>query len=882
MNKKVSPWLRFLHWFCPPSLYEGIEGDLLEQFEEDVRVAGEKKAKWRLGWNVIRFFRPGIVLRNSFSTGLINTVMLRNHFVIAWRFMKRNTGYTGINVFGLAIGIASALLILSIIKFELSFDTFHTNADRIYRVVRVSEADGQTTFDARVAGPLPDALENQVPGLEKITSILYSPHLGRQVDVVSQTGVSEKRFKEDGGFVFVQPSFFKVFNFAGTGFRWIEGNPDTALDAPNSLVLTRSAAEKYFPEVDPLGKALQLGNGWGNWQVTGVVEDIPKNSDFPFQVFLSYSAIKGLFENSFLNWEIISDSQCYLTLPASMSREDMEERIEEIHVTHVSEFIAASTKYKLQPLSEIHTDARFGNYSDRTVSSDTLTTLGAIGLFLLIVACINYINLATAQYFQRSKEVGIRKVLGSQRKWLLSQFLTESFMIALVAGLMGLLVAQLAVSYLSDLLGLGQINNVISDFFTWGALLVIVVFVTFWAGFYPAYIISGYKPIEAIRGKLSSGRKGFTLRQVLVAFQFTSTQVFVIAAFVVFRQVEYFQSADLGFNSQSVLNVSIPFGEEDQRLFAEELERVASVERLSFSIGLPVGGGTNFKISRPGWNSSLGVENRWADSSYLGLYEMRLVAGRNFLPSDSLKGFIVNETLCSKLDFTSPEDAVGEPIVVNERHCTIVGVVQDFNSRSLHEKVGSVALSQRHDNRYRMINIKLSSGTKSVEDLSVALEEIEKAWSEVYPDLVFDYRFLDESLKSYYLEELRLSKLFKIFAIVFLFISCLGLYGLVSFVVQKKMKEVAIRKVFGAGLANILILISRDYIKMLGIAFLVAAPTAYYFMQNWLNNFAYHMEISWWILVAPGLMVLLIAMLTVSGKSLKAAAINPANVLKDE
>ena len=291
--------LRFLRWFCPPSLYEGIEGDLLERFEVDREELGEKKAKWRLRWNVFRFFRPGIILRNSFSSGLINTIMVRNHFVIAYRFMKRNLGYTGINVFGLAIGIASALLILSIIKFELSFDTFHTDADHTYRVVRVSEADGQTTFDARVAGPLPDALENQVPGLDKITSILYSPHLGRQVDVVSQTGVSEKRFKEDGGFVFVQPSFFKIFNFAGTGFKWIGGNPDTALDAPNSLVLTRLAAEKYFPGVDPLGKTLQLGNGWGNWQVTGVVEDIQKNQTSHFRFFYRTPQLKGYLKALF-------------------------------------------------------------------------------------------------------------------------------------------------------------------------------------------------------------------------------------------------------------------------------------------------------------------------------------------------------------------------------------------------------------------------------------------------------------------------------------------------------------------------------------------------------------------------------------------------------
>jgi putative ABC transport system permease protein len=462
--------------------------------------------------------------------------------------------------------------------------------------------------------------------------------------------------------------------------------------------------------------------------------------------------------------------------------------------------------------------------------------------------------------------------------------MTESFLIVAIAGVIGLVVAQLAIVNFQDLLNATAETSLLTDFFTWILLLAIVIVFSLLAGIYPAYIISVFNPLQAIKSNISTTLGGFRLRQLLVVFQFTITQVLVIGTCVVVKQMNYFQTKDLGYNRQSILNISIPFGEERQKRFASKVQEVASIENISFS-GTPAGyyrTKFNLHIKRPEWTSSIEVENQWVDSSYLGLYGMRLVAGRNFFPSDSLKGFIINETLASALAFASPEEAIGRPIVINNRRYTIIGVVHDFHSQSLREEVDKVALSQRHDNRHRMVGIKLSQGVNSTDAITQALASIETAWSKVYPELAFDFRFFDESLQAYYEEELRLSKLFQIFSIVFIVIGCLGLYGLISFVVNRKMKEVAVRKVFGATVANILVLIGRDYVKLVVIAFSIAVPTAYNLMQNWLNSFAYHTDISWWVLLLPGVMVLLVAMLAVSGQSLKAASVNPSRILKDE
>ncbi|WP_339815028.1 ABC transporter permease [uncultured Imperialibacter sp.] len=883
-NEKVNRWLRFLRLFCPPSLYEGIEGDLLEQFAADVEAFGKRKARRKLTWNVLRFLRPGIILRNSFTIRLINTVVLRNHFIIAYRFLKRNPGHTAINVFGLVIGIASALLILSIIKFEISYDSFHSGADRIYRLVRVSQVEGQDEFRTGVSDPVPVALENEIPGLDHITSMLYWSWGSVQIDVVGPDGSSVRKFKENSGFVIASGSFFDVFDYRDTGFKWLSGDRNTALEEPNAVVLTRSAAAKYFPGQEAVGQTLRI-NGGDN-KVTGVITDLPANTEFPFKVILSYASIrrKGAEFNS-NDWVSVSDShQVYVKLPSQYSKSEFEAQVDKVHAAHVSEEIAAMRKYRLQPMAEVHKDQRFGSFQGRIVSDERLWTLGVVGLFLLLVACINYVNLATAQSSIRAKEVGIRKTLGGARQGLMVQFLCEAFLMALLSSLLALLVAELSVANIQGLLSVKAGGFLFQDLTLMAALLAIILVITLTAGFYPALVISRFSPLAALRSKFSGAGGGFQLRQILTVFQFTVTQVFVIATFVIINQMDFVSSADLGYDKDAIVNINLPGDEATQKLFVSTLADDPAFGSISLSSTVPAGGRRNtshMDIRRLDWDPSqnLVFEFQWADEKYVDVYGIDIVAGRNFHASDSINRVLINETLANKLGFATPEDAVNQQVVVGNDRGTIVGVVRDFYTQSLRDGMDKVMLAQ-FPKRYGVASVKLS--IKSTETLAAALAKLETNWTNIYPASVFEYDFFDESLASYYEEEKKFSTLFQLFSMVFLAIGCLGLYGLISFVVHKKKKEVAVRKVFGASVASILLLISRDYLKLLGIAFLIAAPTAFYFMQRWLENFTYHTEISWWILVAPGLIVLVVAMLTVSGQSLKAASTNPARVLKDE
>ncbi len=886
-KEKYSTWqLRFLQWFCPPNLYEGIEGDLLEQFEADLETVGSNRAGWRLHWNVLRFFRPAIIFRNSFSNRMTNTSMLRNHFTIAYRFLKRHPSHTAINVFGLVIGIASALLILSIVRFELSYDKFHTHADQIYRVVRVSQVEGAAEYRTGVSYPVPVAIKEEIPGVEKITSMLYWGWGGVQVDVTDGEGMSIRKFQENTGFVITSGSFFDVFDYKGTGFKWLSGNRATALVEPNSVVLTQSLALKYFPGKEALGQTIRVDKDW-DCKVTGVITDLPVNSEFPFKLMLSYSTLKRDIAGRIDNWNSVADNhQTYLVLPTGTTKEELEAQIESVHAAHVSKDLASKRKYKLQSLTEVHKDERFGSYQGRIVSDERLWTLGIVGIFLLLVACINYVNLATAQSSLRSKEVGIRKTLGGARAGLITQFLCEAFIMALLSSLLALLLAEISVANIQSLLSVKSGGYLFQDSFLMGSLAFTVIVITFFAGFYPALVISRFNPLTALRSRFSAGKGGFQLRKVLTVFQFTITQVFVIATFVVISQMNFMNTMDLGYQKEAIVTIDLPGDEQSRALFVSELSNDPAISSISLSSTMPGGGRrhtSHMGIRRAEWanDQNLVFEFQWVDEHYIGLYGMQLVAGRNFHSSDSIDKVVVNETLAQKLGFESPQDAINGQVAVGNSKGTIVGVVKDFHTESLRDEVDKVMLAQ-FPNKYAVANIKLAPSINNSEAISSLLMKLESTWAGLFPESVFNYQFFDERIAAYYLEEQKFSALFQLFSIVFMAIGCLGLYGLISFVVHKKMKEVAVRKVFGATVINILMLIGRDYVKLVAVAFLIAAPTAFYFMQEWLNGFTYHTEISWWIMLAPGLMVLLVAMLSVMGQSLKAAYVNPARILKDE
>src|SRR5688500_9211911 len=473
--------------------------------------------------------------------------MLSSYFKMAIRSLSAHKATAIINVSGLVIGMASALVILAVVRFELSFDTFHTNADRTYRMVRVS-GDDMSEFRTGISFPVPGAIKAEMSSLANIVSMEYMG--GVNVDLVDASGTRVRKFREESGCVLVEPGFFDVFDFKGTGFHWIAGNPEEALKEPFSVVLTKTMAKKYFGDANPIGQTLQFQKRW-DCKITGVIEDLPPNSDFPFTILISYSTLRSLAgEDALNNWFSVNDSHhSYVVLEPGASESDIEAQIAAVHAAHTPKELHEFRHYLLQKLSDVHHEARFGNYNRRTISKETLLGLALIGVFLLLAASINYINLATAQSFVRAKEIGLRKVMGSNRKMLVFQFLAETFLLVLAAGVIALIVAQILLMRLHPLFNLpAEGFNFFHPFMllSWAGMVAVI---TLFSGFYPSLVISKFNPLAAITTKFSSQSfRGISLRKVLVVAQFTITQILVVGTFIVVSQMRFFQNQDMGFN----------------------------------------------------------------------------------------------------------------------------------------------------------------------------------------------------------------------------------------------------------------------------------------------------------------------------------------------
>lgn len=823
--------------------------------------------------------------------------MLKNHITTALRHLLKNRSTTTINVIGLALGIACLLIIITVVRYERSYDQFHTDADQIYRVVRVSQVDNETEYRTGVAWTVPTALKEGLAMAREVTAMFYVG--GMQVSVFDASADQVLRqFQEDDGIAFADTAFFRLFDFEATNFHWVAGDPETALKESFTVVLTQTLADKYFPQQDAIGKTLRLDN-FIDVKVTGVVADLPPNSDFPFQIMISYETLKSetLNKESFSNWYSVSDAnQAYILLNEDAKPAEVEEQIYKIHEAQVGKEFAQMRLYKLQPLSEVHTIAHFGNYRSRTVSQETIWALLIIGLFIMSTAGINFVNLSTAQSVLRSREVGIRKTMGSNRKQLTVQFLGETFLITLVAGTLALGAAELVMVYAGKLLQIARGNTMLSDPLTAVYLIAIVVGVALLAGTYPALMMSGFNPIVALKNKISGGsQQGMQLRRGLVTLQFIIAQVFIIGTIVVIRQMDYFRGADLGFAQDAIITVKLPQGKTPPLSTLETLgnqwKTASAVQAISFASTSPAGVNRNsshWDIRRKGapeGEENFSFERQAIDPQYLALFQIPLLAGRNFTPTDTLPRIILNRRLSERLGFSDPADAIGETVLTGgEAPYTVIGIAENFHTQSLRENIDYVGFMMAPSQFYTA-NIKLnlaSDSNQTTSRLAETLQHLETVWADMYPEYVFDYQFLDESIAAYYQEEARLSQLFKILAGITIFIGCLGLYGLVAFMAVRRTKEVGIRKVLGASVQHILVLFSKEFIILILIAFCIAGPLAFYIMRQWLQNFTYQIDIGVGVFVAAIAASVVIAIITVSYQSLKAATVNPVESLRNE
>lgn len=874
MNKQPTrpprPAERFLRWFCADEVIESLQGDLYELYERRLGASGKRKADLYFYLDVLDVCRPfAWKKRSSIQNHL---TMFSINLKISLRNLKNNVGSNVLNVIGLMLGVFGAVIIFLTLRYESSFDAFHQNNSEIYRVTNNYYYPTFTMHTGRTPDPMAEALRNDFPAFERVAAIHNSYH--------HDVTVGDEVYEVD--ILYCSPIFIEMFDYYNNPDHWIMGNPHDALGLVNKTVLTQTTAERLFGTMEAaMGSTIVLRDETPV-EVSAIIQDPPPNTSYPFEQLVSAPTFAALFRPMFGG---VSGTTTFVQVPSSVRIEQLRPDLDRFNEKYMEpEWGEDFVSMDLQPLSEIHFDDRFGS-NNYTAGKPYLWTLGLIGLFMILIACINFVNLATAKAVNRSREIGMRKILGSSRQNIVIQFMSESFILAFVALGMGLLLAQFTFPYFSELTNL----NIGNEFSYTGELLlflgVLLVGITLIMGLYPALLLSNFKPLEVIRQKrVPSLLKGLNLRRGLVALQLCTTQVLLIGAIVITYQLQLFQQKELGFNEESMLVINV-HGDQpiEKKLTLKQLIRqLPFVQQTSLSSSIPMSGhhsttGLTSKDSE--LKDRFNVEYVYADNDYAEAMNFELLAGTaGITPTeeDTARGFVVNETLINRLDFGSPANAVGKNINVHGYEARIIGVVRDFHTLSLHEEIKPVAMIYGIRD-YRDLAVRYQT-----EDVRGAIAQLEASWKEVFPDKNFDYYFQDERMERMYENEERFSKIIKAFTIITIMIACLGLIGLATFSAVRRFKEIGIRKVLGASIANILYLMSKEFIVLVLIGFFVSLPIAYFMVSAWLEDFAYHVDMEWWMAAMAGLFALLLTLLTVGFQSIQAARVNPIKSIRME
>ncbi|AEE51535.1 ABC transporter permease [Haliscomenobacter hydrossis] len=792
--------------------------------------------------------------------------MLKNYFKIAWRSLLRNRTYTLLNAVGLTVGIVCALMLYTVIQFERSYDTHHQKKDRIYRLVTDMETPEGPNLTGAIPYPVPATLKAEYPQIENVS--FYIGGGPGQITVEK----SNQKFREASGIYAVEPSFFDIFDYL-----WLSNEASVSLGKPGNAVLTQAVAERYFGSWQKaLGQTIRLNNN-NILNVTGVIKNPPANSDLPITVLYSVTP------RTSTDWVSINSAwQAFVLLSPNASGEQFNAMMPAFAKKH-RPVDAHKAVFRLQPLSEMHFDARYGTPSGRTFSMATIRSLTLVGIFLLLMACINFINLATVQAIRRSKEVGVRKVVGGNRRQLLGQFLAETTLIVSISVLAAVALAQALMPLASRLLEFSETLQLLHDWDMLVFILALTLVVTFLSGFYPAIILSGFNPIVALKSQVKS-TGNVTLRRALVVFQFAIAQVLVFGMLVVVKQMNYFQTKNLGFSHKDpVILLSVPTDSVSQSKVStlkNELLQQRGISALSMSFNSPADDRnwfTPLRYDNAEKDTDFAANMKLADPHYFNLYAIEFVAGRAYAATDTFRAFVVNETLLKRLGIKDPQEAIGKTINLWDGYyeAPIVGVVKDFHAESLEEEISPMLMM--HSDSYGFANVKIEAS-----QLLEAMPRIEKAWNRIYPEYIFDYQFLDDKIASFYQQERQMSQLFKLAALIAIIIGCLGLFGLASFTAEQRVKEIGIRKVLGATTSSIVAMLSKDFLRLVLVAAIIAFPVGWYLMNIWLEDFAYRIKISWWMFGLVGVSALGIALFTVSFQAIRAAISNPLESIKGE
>ena len=864
---RAACWL--FERFLPSEEKDHILRALREVFENLWVTEGSTRAKLWF-WSQLGRSLPGLI-QHALIGGLI---MLKSYFRIALRNFKRYKGYTFINLAGLALAMASCLLILLYIYSELSYDRYHENADRIYRVTTFLDLGNRHLDIAASNHPIGLTLQNDYP--EVLASVKLRPYMGRV-----QAASGDKKFVEHGIFL-AETSIFDVFTFPLTA-----GDPKTALAAPYSMVLTEETARKYFGDTDPIGKVIQLDNRL-DFSVTGVMQNVPENSHFTFDVLCSFETLYQDIPDQRERWMGDFNNYTYILLQENFDYLELESRLPplvEKNVGALMKQLGGKIELSLQPLTDIRLYSNLQGEISGTGDIQYVYIFAVCAFFILLIACFNFMNLSTARSAKRAKEIAMRKVLGSYRKQLIKQFLVESLIYSFLALFLALVLVKITLPIFQSLSGTAMNIHMADIPWLFPACIGFTIFVGIMAGGYPALFLSAFRPSLALRGALGSGVRSSRFRSFLVVTQFAISIILMIGTFVIAAQLKYMKERKLGFDKEHVVICPVRNDANGQSFpsIKAELKSHPGVMLVSASSNVPGYGARHnaflpeeFQVDESLMFGAISV-----DHDFLSTLDIEVVAGRNFSPefgADEKTSILINQTAAKRIGWDD-DSAVGKTLrELDGRGIikTVIGVVRDFHITSLHSEIEPILL-ENVPSRFGFLSVRIRP-----ENISQTLGFLEKTWSKLYPSLTFDYFFLDDSFDNQYRAEERLNSLFSYFTLFAILIACLGLFGLTSFTVEQKTKEVGIRKVLGAGISGICLLLSREFIKWILIANIIAWPIAYYAMSRWLQGFAYRTNVEMGIFVLSAGLALLIALLTVSFQSIKAALADPVASLRYE
>jgi len=819
--------------------------------------------------------------------------MLRNYLIVAFRGFWRNKIFSLIHVLGLSIGISASLVIYLIVRHELSFDKFEPDSERIYRVVMDFNFNGDSGHSAAVPAPLAGAMQAEVSGIQAIVPIMqFQGDATAKVTVFRNTPDKPSVFKKQPDVIFTTPDYFDMLPH-----QWLAGSPLTALREPFSVVITQSRAHQYFPDIaatDLIGRQVVYNDDLTT-TITGVVKDLQETTAFTSREFIAHTTIaQTALQRNFMmeTWDDwMAYSTAYVKLLPANDKTGVEAQLDALfnkYNTTAKTNPGHRTKFRLQPLSDIHFNPDYASFNLRTAHKPALYGLLAIAAFLLLLGCINFTNLSTAQASHRAREIGIRKTIGSSKKQLVIQFLSETCCLTTMATMLSVCIAPLLLEVFTDFIPPGVTFQITREPALILFLLAVILAVSFLSGLYPALILSGFRPSLVLknRGTLGASTRSAALRKVLTISQFVIAQFFVIAAFMVGKQIHFSINRDLGYRKDAILNFNTPrdtVSAHRDRLI-HEITAMPEVQMMSTGYLPPAMQGASFanlSYNNGKEDIKINVQIRWGDSDYIRLYKIKIIAGRNIHSGEKVNEALINESYAKALGFASPQDALDKELTMGDgSKIPIVGIMHDFHEGSSHGHIGPLVFKASTTGTF--YHIALMPQDPENKTWQRAIQNIQKIYHEIYPDADFNYSFFDDDISRLYVQEQNIARLLNWATGLSVFISCMGLLGLVIYTAEARTKEIGVRKILGASVTSILSILSVEFIRLVFIAFAIAAPIAWWTADRWLQTFAYRTTMSWWVFMVSGLFLIIAAMITLSAHVIKTATANPVKSLRTE